>query len=365
MFALLVALFVCAAVVSFLIRKPAGEVPARQAAPLYDGEELSPYSSLMQNNEHYQKATNLLNSRKYSDAREEYKLALVDASNDTERAQISFDLANATDRAGDPIAAIQLYKQIITNDANIPILRAYAVQNLGRMYRATRDPRVTTEIFKDAPFASMRVDNNDDRSYRRLFEYGSSLYPLGLLELYIANSYITEATANHFSGEALKQVVTLAQQKFANADKEVARMSLSPNNELHLISEVLNNKAITLDKLKAIDQSVTAQRVESAYIQTMNAYATAGASFGDDFYTRISYAGFLAREYGEKRASDIASLLSPLPTLKDQLKTREAYLINARNNPAQRANLVLLGQLDESFRSLLISLGWHDEDFAR
>ncbi len=348
--------------VFFITRPPEGSQPV--APVLYEGRK-SPYSALMQTNEHYLKAGQLLAARDFKGAIDAYRLALQSAKDSDEEQQILFDIASATDRSGDPLSAIALYKQVITNESTIPLLRAYAIQGFGRMYRASRNPAITAEIFKDAPFDMMRVQGNDDLSYRNVFEYGSAIYPLALLELYIANSYLTEAGAEAASTDTIERAIGLARTKIANADKEIARMSLSPNNELQLVSEALNNKAIVTDKLSVVDPSVSASDVENAYIQTLNAYANAGAEYGNDFYARIAYAAFLAREYGASREADIAALLTPaMSQLGARTSNRTQFLVNSRTNPADHANVKRLGQANDAFRALLISLGWHEEDFA-
>jgi hypothetical protein len=95
--------------------------------------------------------------------------------------------------SGQYVQAIQLFKEIAANADYTNLVRAYAVQEMGRMYHtyygATKI--ITDEIFKDAPYKDF-LSEGEKIAYRKLFEYAASFYPIALTESFIAHSYSSE-----------------------------------------------------------------------------------------------------------------------------------------------------------------------------
>ncbi len=317
----------------------------------------------MSSNEQYARAQQHMASGEYATALQEFNTALVLARGARQAAQIRFNIAHATSLTGDPIKAIELYKQIVEDEDNSPILRAYAIQYMGRQYYGSRSEAISDAIFTGDTFAPMRVAGNDIASYRNLFEYGSDIYPLALAELYIASGYVSELSLipTEASEVARDHILKVIKVRLARADQEMERMTQSTSNEVVLLPETLFQKATVLDKLRTVDPAVTKQEVENAYVKALNSYATIASNKGEDFYARLYYAAFLAEAYSTTRISDIIAALVPVyDALNSTNPYRAQYLQNNRNPAAaHHAKLVLLAKTIPQFKDLLISLGWH------
>lgn len=325
----------------------------------YDGP-LGAYAKLDAENPDYKRAGDLLRASDFQGALTALNAALSGAS-DPERRQIQFDIANAVNLSGDPVRATQMYLAIAADTTETPIMRAYAIQYIGRMYRARGDARITTEVFGHPTFAALRADGDDALSYRQLYEYGAALFPLALTDLYIAQAHAL-ATATAADKESHLAIV---KAKLASADADLARMAISTSNEIKTIPEALLVKALVLEALQPHDAAIKNEAVENAYKQALNMYATLSQINGNDFYMRISYAAYLARAEGESRAAEIATILQPTyRVLENPASAHAAYLKTGRDAPARYEGLVALGLVDEDFKDALITLGWYEKDFT-
>lgn len=331
----------------------------------------TPYATLMKSNDSFIKAESFMKLGDYTSALAAYKTALPSASDVAQQAQIEFDIANATARSGDVIGAIQIFKQIAANTSYTPIMRAYAVEYMGRQYYAGLNPAVTTEIFKDDPYKSFFVSNDLALSYRRLFEYGSSFYPLAESELYIADWYASRITTLYQTSSSSPEIATdmaIINKNFKNADADIQRTKNDPNAS-QLIPEALMRKAITLSKLAYIGMA-SSTSVESAFKTALVAYGGLGSTNGFDGPVRYYYALFLAHKYGVNRLADIEALLKPLYTDPGHNQfMMTAFLRNIRTlnvqNPNRFKDVQYLARFDPGFKSFLVSLGWKPADFTK
>lgn len=330
-----------------------------------------PYATLMKSNDAFIKAESFMKLGDYTSALAAYKAALPSASDVAQQAQIEFDIANATARSGDVIGAIQIFKQVAANTSYTPIMRAYAVEYMGRQYYAALNPAVTNEIFKDDPYKSFFVSNDPALSYRHLFEYGSSFYPLAESELYIADWYASHITALYETSSSSPEIATdmaIINKDFKNADADIERTKNDPNAS-QLIPEALMRKAITLSKLAYIGMA-SSTTVESAFKTALIAYGGLGSTSGFDGPVRYYYALFLAHKYGTSRLADIEALLKPLYTDPGHNQfMMTTFLRNIRTlnvqNPDRFRDVQYLARFDPGFKSFLVSLGWKQADFTK
>jgi hypothetical protein len=270
--------------------------------------------------------------------------------------------------SGDRIGAIKKYKQIVANLSYNPAARAYAILYMGQMhYNSLDDTSITAEIFKDEPYKSFFVEGNTALSYRHLFEYSSSFYPLALSELRIADWYASRITELYKVSESSPEIMNyraIIDVKISNADAEFKRMASYPN-ETPFVRTALTRKAVILEKLSYLDFA-SAANAEAAFKVVLDLYSTTNLK-GREAILRYYYARFLLKTYGEKRAMDITEILKPIYT-KSEYKTPATELFfkyAPKENSLRTERLKSLALLDQNFRLFLMSLGWKVTDFNK
>lgn len=340
---------------------------ARTPAPLYSSTNTI-FATLMRTNSDFAKAQDLRQSGDYIEALAAYQAALPNAADIFQKAIIDIHIALTTSLSGDPIEAIKLYKQIEANAAYMSITRAYAVMYMGRAYDITLDPAITTEIFKDEPYASFFVSGDTALSYRHLFEYSSSFYPLALSELRIARWYASRILTLYKTSSSSPEIAVdkaIIDEKLKNADAEIERTQQYPNVN-QLIPPALVQKAFVLSQLSSVGlESFT--DAESAYKDALAAYAQFGLKKGSDAILRYHYAWFLLNTDREKRTADIEQLLKPIYTEPEYRESaNNAFFKNAPEvSDVRKEKLQSLALLVPEFKAFLISLGWKAADFKK
>lgn len=339
----------------------------RTPAPLYSSTNTIS-ATLMRTNSDFAKAQNLRESGDYVQALAAYQAALPNAADTFQKAIIDIYIAYTTSLAGDPIEAIRLYKQIAANTAYMPVTRAYAVLYMGSVYYFTPDPSITAEIFKDEPYTSFFVSGDTALSYRHLFEYSSSFYPLALSELRIARWYASRILTLYKTSSGSPEIAVdkaIIDEKLKNADAEIERTQQYPNvNQLIPIS--LTHKAVVLGELSYLDFASSTD-AESAYKAALAAYAQFDLKKGSDSILRYQYAWFLLNAYGKERSVDIVQLLKPTYTEPEYRESaNNAFFKNAlKISDIRKEKLQSLALLVPEFKAFLISLGWEVADFKK
>ena len=141
------------------------------------------HNRLKSDNAAYAQANQLRRAEKYADAAKAYSAALAGVTDVAERAEIKFWLAYAEEASGNYAASIAIYKQLAAASTTLSrVTRAHAVQNLAHMYYRFGDPVITKEIFKTYPYKRFYNPRYIPLSYRNVFDYAASLYPLALAE---------------------------------------------------------------------------------------------------------------------------------------------------------------------------------------
>lgn len=326
----------------------------------------TPYSVLVQTNSDFLNGQNFVKTKNYSKAIESYQSALLTATDPVQKAQIEFKLAAAIAASGDPIAAIAMYKKLAANPENIPIMRAYSVQAISMLYYAGLDDSLTPEIFKGEPYKSFFVPGDTDLSYRQLFEYGSSFYPLAISELYIAGWYANSILDLYKTAPSSPQIAkynTIIEEKFKNAMADIERIKPDPN-ENPIVPLAFLREAVVRGKLSYAGLT-SPEQAEAAYKTALTTYEGFGLPAGTDGYARYYYALFLATTYGNKRATDIQTLLNPLYTAPGHSQYAiVSFFKNARMGDIRiKRTFQDLARFDPGFKAYLTSLGWKETDF--
>lgn len=309
----------------------------------------------------------------YSQALNFYKKALPQAKDLSQEAQIKYDIALMTELGGRYAEAIQLYKEIINTNAYYPIIRASAVQSIAGMHYSYYDAYdlVVKETFKDLPFRNFYKNESTSElniSYRKLYEYGLSIYPLSLSAARVAGFYqqhvFTVLKGSTTTPDGMADV-SLALENLNLAQKDIVRISNDPVESLVLPQIYIRLGLIygALDEMGVVHSGVTEE-----YFQKGMQLATVHNAKPGSFNAYL-YASYLVRTYGAKRSDDIKKLLAPFKkenssNISPGVNEFFTSTLTNKDLTRERGSLKLLGQLDPDFKTYLLTRGWRQIDFA-
>ena len=319
----------------------------------------SAHDTLKSDNAAYAQANQLRLAGKYADAAVAYRSALAGVTDVAQRTEIKFWLAYSEEASGDYAGSVATYKEIAAASTTLSrLVRAHAVQNLALMYYRFGDPVITKEIFKSYPYKRFYNPKYIPLSYRNVFDYAASLYPLALSEAYSADWYANQLLAGTTTRPEYK-VIIREKLQLAEKDLESVRNDASQRNTFLI---ALERRAVVLGKMRRTGDASFADP-EAAFKELLNYYVT--FRMDNDGTARLQYAYYLARAYGKDRAVDIQTILAPINADLGVRGTSVApFLKGARLNRLNtKANLVLLASIDPSFKKTLLSLSWVESDF--
>jgi hypothetical protein len=230
-----------------------------------------------------------------------------------------------------------------------------------------------------------------------LFEYATSIYPLAISELRVADWYSSQIVAVTRSAtkkvgyqpfefgagdagvqlsaeaaargedftaslEKLENARAIVVQRLENADIDIQRIEKFPNEQVQLPS-IMQRKAIIVGRMQQVGDNSFGD-AEDLFKQALALFAASSVPQSDG-YARYYYAQFLNDAYGGLRRADINTLLSPLYTSDIYAgEPVEYFLKNEKENRLNvKAGLTELATMDQGFKSYLISLGWKESDF--
>lgn len=326
--------------------------------------QITPVSVLEKNNEAFRQAQAASRLGNYSDALSLYQASLQKAQDDVQRSQIQYKVALTKDSSGAVLDAIALYKDLVSDQATIPQVRAYAAYRLARMYVVEPRDDIYNAIFDSgAPYAAFVVANDREATIKNLAEYAATLQPLALPELYGARWY-----ANQIVRAKNKEIIltnnqkaeyqTMIQQKLEAARVEVTRM-MKDQNESSLVPSAVALEAQIRSQLYFVgaDTEKNARDVYDRSLQLSSVYNQPG----EDGFIRLRYAIFLAKIDAKRNANAISTLLAPLYTdlfLKTRFSKYLAALPSARSSVYEYDDIVTFAKNNPAFKALLIKTGW-------
>ncbi len=290
-----------------------------------------------------------------------YKEALQLAENPDQEGQILYKIS-LTQTYSSPEEAVSILKDIAANDSYSNTQRAYAVQRIGLLFDRNLDTELLSVIFSGSPYESFYSEGDTVLSFRRLYEYASSFYPLAISELHSAKWYANELKRAHINNspnfENLKnEYVPLINQKLDNAESDIRRTRGSEGAS-DLIPEALYLKAITFARLSAASLDYD---YESAMRDAINAALIANNN--SDMRVRYAYALNLFL-YEEGRLNEVRNLLEPFWLDIDTYPGFKRLFIAEKNNTYnQKGELVDVARSIPEFKEMLLSLGWSESDF--
>lgn len=331
--------------------------PGAREETIADVTNTTLYTTLTTSNVAFTEADAARMDGDFAQALPKYQLALQVSRDPIEKAQIRYFIAYATGRTQGYMAAIPLFKEIVADESSPPRIRAHTIQEMGSLFFSYGDPKITQEIFKDEPYASLIVTGDTSMTYRHLFEYASSFYPLALSELRIAYWYASNLSASATTAS----YAALVKQKVESADRDIARMQTDPLDK-DLFPLALARRALVIGMLNS-KGDMTFGDARAAYRVADAAYKAGGWVNG---FVPYNEAVFLARMYGAAEASEIQTILSPIYTQssKPGYAPILTFLKNGRaTSSGNTSDIRLLASIDPKFKTFLLTLGWQDSDF--
>ena len=237
--------------------------------------------------------------------------------------------------------------------------RAYAVQNLALMLFRYGTPDITTAVFQDEPYRSLFVSKNLGLSYRQLFDYAASIYPLAVSELYSAMWY-----ANGIIGHlaTLEEYEVVIHEKLERAEKDIERLRGIPSQSYTFLN-ALELRATLLGKMARVRGALFPDP-DKAFEELFDIYET--HNWTNDGTARYAYAAYLANRQGASRLSDIRDTLAPLyENIDSRGRFLRSPLVKLRDTPSfARLETIKLASTDSKFKALLLQLGWRESDLA-
>ncbi len=327
-----------------------------------------PYMHLMQGNGSFADAENQRRLGNATSAIALYQSAIGTAPDKEQKDQIRYKIGLAEYDRGNVGGAIDLYMNIARDGQATPIVRAYAIQTIGRFWQEFGNV-FEDQIFSQPPFATFYHPKDLSLTQRELFAYASDFYPLAFSELYVADWYATKLERS-FTGKdqklsdaEQKEYLTELRRRIDAAEHNLARSKDDPNTA-NLVPPTLLLRASIERSLAVIGES-TPEKTEHIFSQVLASYAVVKGT-PDDGLARFQYARFLNQVYGEKRAADIRKILSPMYA-SNAYEHSSAFRYFAREKDDARGKkryLVALAAKDPNFKKLLIRLGWQTRDFT-
>ncbi len=351
--------YVIPGLVSSPQQNPAATSPSNVLAQSQYQSAESAHTALKAENAAYLQANKLRIAEKYADAATAYRTALAGVTDVAQRTEIQFWLAYCDEVSGNYTEAVATYKEIAAASTTVSkMTRAYAIQDLAHMYYRFGDPAITQLIFKDEPYKSLSVPGHTPKSYRKLFDYAASLYPLALSEAYSADWYANQLLAGTTTRPEFKDII---REKLQLAQKDMATVQNDPAQRNTFLN-AFERYAVVLGKMKQLGDPSFADP-EMAFKELLQYFVTFGMVH--DGTERLQYAYYLAHMYGKERAPDIRTILAPVDA--DPASRGVSIIAILRGgrsgNLGAKANLVLLASIDPAFKKTLLSLGWIESDF--
>ncbi len=327
----------------------------------------TPHDTLIKTNAAFASGEALSRGGKFAEATVEYTKALANAEDSTQEAQIMMKIAHSQRDARKFSEAIATYKQIAANNAYMSIMRAYAIENLGRMYSqyGYAADEIKRETFTGDPYASFAVNADTALAYRRLYEYALSYRGNAGSAARVANWYATEALRLHEADAdilAVMENVAFARENLAIADADLERIA-ADENERSVLPEILFTQGRAIASLSKFGQA-TLEEAAAKYKESYDFGILGGPGTGG--YARYNYAAFLEEYYGDEVNEDIKKILADFNESADAYKNTSVFGLftsSAAKNNGTNARLRGLAAIDSNFKNTLKSIGWSDDNF--
>jgi len=297
-----------------------------------------------------------------------YTQALAQAQTPSEEGDIKNKLATEYSISGDYMRALDISKDVATNTSYPAIERAYAIQFMADLFYLYHDPQITEQIFSAEPFKSLQVQGDTETSYRHLYEYASSFFPLPISEARIADFYADDLMTLYYASSTdeteMAQDRVAISQHLANFDRISSQANSVFNTQFQTGAYL--RYAIVIGKLARVGDKTGAEAEAAFQEASRMSILITGA---DDPFIYYHYADFLTHMYPYQRVTDIETMLAKIYNGNYGPQTPiVSFLKNERMNvTGVKSNVARLARIDPQFKAYLETLGWQEQagDFAK
>jgi hypothetical protein len=328
-------------------------------------DSLAAYQNLLKNNDAFKGALNIYNARDYSKSSAQLQKSIPSIQDPVELGVAQFYLAESFAASGEYEKSITSLKTIAASQKNSAVVRALAVQEMGRLYSVYGDPRIRQAIFADEPYKNIQDPKSTLISLRNIYEYAATIYPLAFSEYRVAGWYANDLLVAKTAASSQETNSQIEADKTAIAS---AIDAAKPNMTALQGSAEKDGGANYTISLGAYASLAATMRLagdttfdpDAAYQDALSANAKYGIPDG---FTRISYATYLASSNAD--GAKVKSVLDKLfqADLESHGRGLTMSLKISRQNPSLHASYVKIAKIDSRFKALLISLGWQATDF--
>lgn len=328
------------------------------------------FTNLMNSNPAFSLGEKFFSDGNMNEALREYERALSFPQSKPEEAQIKNKIAAVKERLGDIAEAINISKEVVANESYGEIPRAYAAQFLGQLLFSVRPSAekeyISKEIFKDSPYKELASTTDDSVSYRNLFDYASSIYPLALSELRSAYWYADKiftlkqkSVLSTDDKEKIKEYLVVVSQKIKLADADISRVKQTENEDMVLPVSFIRKALVNTRILQAGETYDGMIMPENVYEEAISYLSTKGET-NNEATVRYSYAIYLANRYGKDKGGQVKSLIGDFYN-SERFATSSVMNVfrdEKANDDVTNKNIRLIASIDSGFKEFLGEKGW-------
>lgn len=318
----------------------------------------------------YRTAESLRREGKIEEAHQAYLEALEKAPARYEELDTKLGMASnlfMRNQGDDRIRAVEIHKEIITDESLPTISRSLAVVSLINLHIGTHDDEFAREvIFIDEPFESFLEEGDISLAVRRLSEMADKLYPLSMSHFLIGAWYAEQLRRDDLSEVQRTQYFSQLKEWTEKGESYLPE-SLIIGYGNHVIGYIYMLQAIDrwhIARFSDEDYSFT----EDAFKRSLQALALEKNvdTFGVELYVRFYYAILLTEAYGEERPNDIATILEPVINPPPEFQTYpflfneflEGQQYKREDDPLEfKDEIIRLQEVSPEFRSFLEERG--------
>ncbi len=322
----------------------------------------------MVSNEKFQLGDRAFKEGNFAEASQYYAQAVETASSKTEEGHYKY-LASITNP--DIATAIRGYKDIAANPDYDKVEKAYALQRLALRGWRTASSTVDMLVFSDYPYITFYEKDNRGLSYRKLFEYASSFYPLHISEFWIGGWYADrllrisqQETLTTEDQKSIVELTKVVKTKLKNGNDHLAILRASPAHYQVSIPEATILKAELLSSARR-SGDLSFEDPGPVFEEAMRPFPTDPTV---EIRARIFYSYYLHKTLKSKAIDQARILLAPLYENFEQYRPSLLFIALAKDESAfgnrLHKRLVDLSEIDPKFKQMLVNLGWKTTNFV-
>src|SRR6185436_9393418 len=211
----------------------------------------------------------------------------------------------------------------------------------------------------------------DELSYRKLYEYAASIYPVAEAQIEIARWYARRLLASKGAATSSNQRLSdstvledknIIGQRLSSANEYIDRLKTQPDSVGGQIADAMLHKADVLGTLNLYGSSDFGN-AEDVYKGLLTGAFGPIQIPGGDTLVRYKYAVYLTRSQGASAADQIKNILNPLYAVPMNVNEPAFLFLQHALSPQNAVRAPLIVTIDPRLKSFLMQLGWRDTDF--